>query len=163
MPLSRASYQLPSTESRVIAAMVGRISKSPLCFPCLCEALGMSPHWSTCLGWQQAITVLSAFLQPGQGGMSISHQGISCVLCVGGPSRALPFKFRKGYAHGAVQSYHAPGDTTSVCVFHTATANSADLCKSRATPLKLVNLLWDKRGTAKEQLLPMEDEMLPTY
>lgn len=48
-------------------------------------------------------------------------------------------------------------------IFHTATAISADLCKSRVTPLKLVDLLWDKTGTAKGQLLPMDDEMLPTY
>lgn len=114
MPLSRASSQLPSTESRVIAAMVGGVSKSPLRFPCLCEALGMSPHPSTCLRWQWATAVPSAFLQPGQqkGGMSISHHGISCVLWSGGPSGTLHFTFGAGLP--TVQ-YKA---TTPVCFPH---------------------------------------------
>lgn len=46
-------------------------------------------------------------------------------------------------------------------VFHTVTSVSADFC--RATPFKLVDLLWDKIITAKGQLFPMEDEMLPSY
>lgn len=77
MPLSRALSQLPSTETRVISAMVGRGSKSPLHSPYLCEALGMPPHSSTCLRWQRTIAILSAFLQPGQqkGGKSISTMG----------------------------------------------------------------------------------------
>lgn len=145
--------------------MVGRVSKSPLCFSCLCEALGTSPQPSTNLRWQWAMASLSAFLQPGQqkGGISISHHGISYVLWGGGPSGTLPFTFGTGYAHGAAQSHHSPGGTTLVCVFHTTTAISADLCKTRVTPLKLVDLLWDKKVTGKGQLLPMEDEMLPIY
>lgn len=109
----------------------------------------MSPHLSICLRWQWANAVLSAFLQPDQqkGSMSISHHGISHVLWGGGPSGTLPFTFGTGYAHGTVQSHHSPGGTIPVCVFHIATAISADLCKSRVSPLKLVDLLWDKRGT----------------
>lgn len=120
MPLSRASSHLPSTDSRAIAAMVGRISNYLLHFPCLREALGMSQHPSTCLGWQWAITVLAAFLQPGQqkDGISISHHGISRVLWGGGPSGTLSFTFGMGYAHGAVQSHHSPGGTTPVCFPH---------------------------------------------
>lgn len=90
--------------------------------------------------------------------MSISHRGISIVMWGAAPCGTLPITFGTGYAHGAVQSYHYP-----VCVFHTASAISADLCKSRVPLLTLVDLLWDKRGTAKGQLLPTEDEMPPTY
>lgn len=152
-----------------MAATVGRASESLLHFPCLCDkALGMSLHPPTCLRWQWATAVLSVFLQPGQqkDGMSISHHGISHVMRSSGPSGTLPFTSGTGYAHGAIESHHSPGGTTLVCVFYTAIVISADLCKSRLTPLKLVDLLWVKRGPAKGQLglvlLPMEAEMLST-
>lgn len=55
-----ASEQLPSRAGRVTAAMVGRAQKSPLHFPCPCEALDGSPNLPSCLRWQWAMSILPA-------------------------------------------------------------------------------------------------------
>lgn len=101
--------------------------------------------------------------RPAEGWQKHRYHGISRMLWGGSPSRILPFTFCPSLHHSAVQSHNSP-DVTIPVIFHAVTAIFTDLCKSRIiTPLKSVDLLWDKRGIAKGQLLPMEDEMLPIY
>lgn len=159
-----AFEQLPSRASQMTAATVGRAEKSPLHFPCLCEALDRFPHLPTCLRWQWAISILSACSPARPAGGWHKHQSPQHLPCAG---VAVPLGLCPSPLGQVTSMVHYKDTILQVAhhqsVFLTATAVSADLCNSWVTPLNLVNLLWDKRRTAKGQLFPMEDEMLPIY